>query len=80
MTPRKRRMMLGFAALALAVWFILIFILVISNNVQTAISVQPGEALADVTLGDLQCKKTFSQAFPFFEMACEEVESIEVAP
>lgn len=80
MTPRKRRMMVGFAALVLAVWLVVTLIFAITDNVQTDISVQAGEASAEVALGGLQCKKTLSQSFPFFEMVCEEVEGIEAKP
>ncbi len=73
-------MMLGLAALVLAVWLVAILVFAVTNNVQTDVSVQAGEASADVTLGNLQCKKTLSQSFPFFEMVCEEVEGAEAEP
>ena len=71
MTPRKRRLMIGFAALLLTVWFIVTLVSLV--NVQTNLDVQTGEASAEVGLGNLQCQKTFSQTFPFFKMTCEEV-------
>ena len=74
MTPRKRRMMVGFAALVLAVWFVVTLVLFIVSNVRTDIDLRAGEATADVALGDVRCEKTFSQSFPFFKMACTEVE------
>lgn len=80
MTPRKRRMMVGFAVLVLAVWLVVTLIFAVTDNVRTDVNVQAGEASADVTLGNLQCKKTLSQSFPFFEMVCEEVEGIEAEP
>ena len=53
MTPRKRRTMVSFAALVLAVWLVVTLIFAVTNNVQTDISVQPGEASAEVALGNL---------------------------
>ncbi len=73
-------MMLGLAALVLTVWLVVALIFAVTDNVQTDISVQAGEASADVTLGNLQCKKTLSQSLPFFKMVCEEVEGAEVEP
>ncbi len=75
MTPRKRRLMVGFAALVLTVWLVVRLVFFITDNVRTDISLQAGEASAEVALGDLQCEKTFSQAFPFFKMVCQEVEA-----
>ena len=72
MTPRKRRMMIGFAALVLAMWLVVALIFAITGDVQTDISVQAGEASAEVALGNLQCEKTFSQSFPFFKMVCQD--------
>ena len=80
MTPRKRLMMIGLAALVLAVWLVVTFTFAITDNVQTDIGVHLGEASADVTLGDLQCRETLSQSFPFFRVACEEVGDAEVEP
>ena len=72
MTPHKRRLMIGFAALFLTVWLIASLVSLIS--VQTDLNVQTGEASTEVGLGNLQCQKTFSQTFPFFKMTCEEVD------
>ena len=71
---RRRRVALGLAAL-LAVWLMITFALFVIDNVQTEVKLSPTEASAEATLGDLNCRKTLSRSFPFFELTCTEVEA-----
>ena len=71
---RRRRVFIWFAALS-ALWLTVALGLFVADNVQTEVKLSPAEASAEATLGNLSCRKTLSRSFPFFELACQEVEA-----
>jgi len=70
---RKRHFILALrlAAVLLAVWLAANLALRVVRT--TELSVERGRASADVTLGELACRKELRASFPFFTLRCENV-------